>query len=89
MKYRIIKVPQIGSDKYRVEGLEVTTTDKEPTEEWCVFDCMGYFWVNWGIHGGISLPQLELFVSKLSAIQWIIDRKEYLKKKSEVVYESE
>ncbi len=89
MKHRIVTVPQIGDDKYRVEGLNIKMTDTNLTKSWRVLDSFGSFWVNWGFMGGVSLPQLELFVSEKAARKWIKDYREYLNKESKVVYESE
>lgn len=65
------------------------TTDKEPTQKWRALDCLGSFWVDWGIIGGVSLAKLELFVSEEATRKWIKDYAEYLNKKSKVVFEIE
>ena len=90
-KYRVVTVPQRGeSDKYQVRQLSIAIHPwwefKKPSEKWCPLDSRGWIW--WSSPYRPSPPRLKLFATEDSAKRWIEIQKEYLKKKSKVVFET-
>lgn len=90
-RYRIVKVPIQGNpDKYRVEVFETRTISgwfsKWQITEWCGLDISGDAW--YIREGSPSPPPLSLFDSEQKAKDYIDERKEYINKPEEVVFDT-
>ena len=93
MKYRIVQTPIEGKDdQFVIETYFMVPSpwwsDKPPTEKWTMINDSGMPWYTGGSYGSTK-PPMKSFGTEEAAKKWIDTRREYLAKKSKVVFETE
>ncbi len=93
MKYRIVQTPIEGKeDQFVIEAPYMVPSpwwsSKPPTEKWAMINDSGRPWYTDYIDGPMQ-PPMHSFDTEEEAKKWIDTRREYLGKKSKVVFETE